>query len=138
VGNGLSSTFIQFYSFGLRRPSYISFSQILSPYGPAADRLFCIVLLTPYTSPWKTKVMEAKAFLAHLRRFFAQTKPLEFGRKKNVIILKSEIKWGLFFAHFLKDLTFSRYRIFPYYRRCHGRQPSGICPLAPTIYHPDK
>jgi hypothetical protein len=49
-----------------------------------------------HTEPWKTKVLEAKAFLAHLRRFFAQTKPLEFGRKKNnVIILKSEIKWGL-------------------------------------------
>jgi hypothetical protein len=51
---------------------------------------------------WKTKVLEAKAFSAHLRRFFAQTKPLAFGRKKtNVIILKSENKWGLFFAHFL-------------------------------------
>jgi hypothetical protein len=31
--------------------------------------------------PWKTKVVETKAFSAHLRRFFAQTKPLAFGRK---------------------------------------------------------
>jgi hypothetical protein len=39
---------------------------------------------------WKTKVLEAKAFSAHLRRIFAQTKPLAFGRKNtNVIILKS-------------------------------------------------
>jgi hypothetical protein len=44
----------------------------------------------------------SKAFSAHLRRFFAQTKPLAFGGKKtNVIILKSENKWRLFFAHFL-------------------------------------
>jgi hypothetical protein len=51
---------------------------------------------------WKTKVLEAKAFSAHLRKFFAQIKPLAFGRKKtNVSILKSEIKWGLFYAHFL-------------------------------------
>jgi hypothetical protein len=53
-----------------------------------------------YASAWKTKVLEAKAFSAHLRRFFAKTKPLEFGRKKtNIIILKSEIKWGLSYAH---------------------------------------
>jgi hypothetical protein len=44
-------------------------------------------------SAWKTKVLEAKAFSAHLCRFFALTKPLAFGRKKtNLIILKSEIK----------------------------------------------
>jgi hypothetical protein len=50
-----------------------------------------------------------------LRRFFAQIKLLAFGRKKiNIIVLKSEIKWGLFYAHLLYDLTFSRYRIFPY------------------------
>jgi hypothetical protein len=30
---------------------------------------------------WKTKVLEAKAFSAHLRRFFAQGKPLAFGEK---------------------------------------------------------
>jgi hypothetical protein len=30
---------------------------------------------------WKTKVLETKAFSAHLRRFFAQTKPLAFGIK---------------------------------------------------------
>jgi hypothetical protein len=45
---------------------------------------------------WKTKVLEAKAFSAHLRSFLAQIKPLAFGGKKtNRIILKSEIKWGL-------------------------------------------
>jgi hypothetical protein len=45
---------------------------------------------------WKTKVLEAKAFSAHLRRFLSQIKPLAFGGKKtNSIILKSEIKWGL-------------------------------------------
>jgi hypothetical protein len=33
------------------------------------------------SNPWKTKVLEAKAFSARLRRFFAQTKPLVFGRK---------------------------------------------------------
>jgi hypothetical protein len=65
--------------------------------------------------PWKTSVLEAKAFSAHLRRFFAQTKPLAFGRKTtNMIILKSDIKWGLFNAYLLYDLIFSRYRIFPY------------------------
>jgi hypothetical protein len=59
--------------------------------------------VTPhYAYSWKTKVLEAKAFSAHLRMFFAQTKPLAFGRKNtNVIILKSEIKWRLFYAHFL-------------------------------------
>jgi hypothetical protein len=35
--------------------------------------------LLPYS--WKTKLLETKAFSAHLRRFFAQTKPLAFGRK---------------------------------------------------------
>jgi hypothetical protein len=40
--------------------------------------------------------MEAKAFSAHLSRFFAQLKPLAIGEKKtNIIILKSEINWGL-------------------------------------------
>jgi hypothetical protein len=37
-----------------------------------------------------------------LRRFLARTKPLAFGIKKTtVVILKLEIKWGLFYAHFL-------------------------------------
>jgi hypothetical protein len=66
--------------------------------------------------PWKTKVREAKAISIHLRRFFAQTKPLAFGIKKtNIIIIKSEIKCGLLYAYFLYDLTFSKYRIFSYY-----------------------
>jgi hypothetical protein len=66
-------------------------------------------------NPWKTQVLEAKAFSAHLHRFFAPTKPLAFGSKKtNIIILKSEIKWGLIYAYLLYDLTFSRDRIFPY------------------------
>jgi hypothetical protein len=65
--------------------------------------------------PWKTKVQETKAFSAHLHRFFARTKPLAFERKMTyIIILKSEINWCLFHSYFLYDLTFSRYRIFPY------------------------
>jgi hypothetical protein len=34
-----------------------------------------------YLTSWKTKVLEAKAFSARLRRFFAETKLLVFGRK---------------------------------------------------------
>jgi hypothetical protein len=34
-----------------------------------------------YAWTWKTKVLEAKAFSAHLRRLFAQIKPLAFGKK---------------------------------------------------------
>jgi hypothetical protein len=43
-----------------------------------------------------------------LRRFFAQTIPIVFGRKKtNIIILKSEIKEELSYVNLLKKLTFT-------------------------------